>query len=117
MLYPLDSARREPILAAVGQLQFDVVVARLAAEYQVEARIDPLEYTCARWLRADDPGLATAQWPAQSLRARDGRGQLVVLFSSEWIMSYCIEKNPRLTFQTVDDLVVQTDAPWFAAER
>ena len=32
-------------------------------------------------------------------------------------MSYCIEKNPRLTFQTVDDLVVQTDAPWFAAER
>ena len=34
----------------------------------------PARYTCARWLRADDPGLATAQWPAQSLRARDGRG-------------------------------------------
>ena len=41
VLYPLDSARREPILAAVGQLQFDVVVARLAAEYQVEAQYRP----------------------------------------------------------------------------
>ena len=32
-------------------------------------------------------------------------------------MNYCIEKNPQLTFYTVDDLIVQTDAPWFTAER
>jgi peptide chain release factor 3 len=115
VLYPQESVRREPILAAVGQLQFDVVVARLAAEYQVEVRFEPLEYTCARWVRSDDAGLATAQWPAQSLRALDSRGHTVVLFPSEWTMNYCIEKNPRLAFQTVDDLVVQTEAPWFLA--
>ena len=117
VLYALNSARREPIVAAVGQLQFDVVIARLAAEYQVEARIEALDYTCARWVRADDTGLATAQWPPQSLRARDRRGNIVALFSSEWAMNYCIEKNPQITFYTVDDLIVQTDAPWFAAEH
>lgn len=117
VLYALDSARREPIVAAVGQLQFDVVVARLAAEYQVETRIEALDYICARWVRADDPGLATAQWPPQSLRARDRRGNIVALFSSEWAMNYYIEKNSQVTFYTVDDLIIQTDAPWFTAER
>ncbi|HQZ71540.1 MAG TPA: peptide chain release factor 3 [Anaerolineae bacterium] len=117
VLYPEDAARREPILAAVGMLQFDVVVARLAAEYQVEARIEPLEYTCARWVRADDPGLATAHWTAQSLLARDGRGHFVLLFPSEWAMKYCMDKNPQIRFETVDDLVLQTEAPWFSAER
>ncbi|MFO7635477.1 MAG: peptide chain release factor 3 [Caldilinea sp.] len=114
VLFPQASVRREPIVAAVGQLQFDVVVARLAAEYQVEARIEPLGYSDARWVHADDPELASAQWPAQSLRARDGRGHTVVLFQSEWAMNYCIEKNPRIKFWTVDDLTVQSDAPWFA---
>lgn len=117
VLYPQDSVRREPIVAAVGQLQFDVVVARLAAEYQVETRIEPLSYTVARWVRADDPALATIQWPAQSMRLRDSRGHTVVLFPSEWSMNYCLEKNPRIAFQTVDDLVVQSDAPWFVAAR
>jgi hypothetical protein len=32
-------------------------------------------------------------------------------------MTYCIEKNPRIAFQSVDDLIVQTDAPWFVAAR
>ena len=113
VLYAQDSMRREPLVAAVGQLQFDVVVARLAAEYQVETRIEPLGYTCARWVHPDDPGLPDAQWPAQSLRARDARGHLVVLFQSEWALNYCIEKNPRVKFWTVDDLIVQSDAPWF----
>ncbi len=117
VLYPIDSVRRDPIVAAVGQLQFDVVVARLASEYQVEARIEPLDFTCARWIRSNDPGLATVQWPSQILRAQDRRGHLVALFATEWAMNYYIEKNPKITFHTVDDLVVLTEAPWFAAAR
>ena len=35
---------REPILAAVGQLQFDVVQYRLKAEYGVTTRLQPLDY-------------------------------------------------------------------------
>jgi peptide chain release factor 3 len=46
-LHAADQARREPILAAVGELQFDVIAARLRSEYGVETTIERLPYTCA----------------------------------------------------------------------
>jgi peptide chain release factor 3 len=102
-LYPLDAARREPILAVVGTLQFDVVMARLATEYNVETRVEPLPYAAARWVTGNPENIAGATWPSQALRTRDRHGNLVVLFSSTWEMNYCIEKNPRLTFQETGD--------------
>jgi peptide chain release factor 3 len=37
------------MLAAVGQLQFEVVQARLKNEYGVESIMEPITYTLARW--------------------------------------------------------------------
>ncbi|GMH79857.1 hypothetical protein TrVE_jg5394 [Triparma verrucosa] len=37
------------ILAAVGQLQFEVVTARLKDEYKVDATLEPIAYSLARW--------------------------------------------------------------------
>ncbi|MCW5625214.1 MAG: peptide chain release factor 3 [Burkholderiales bacterium] len=42
------------LLGAVGVLQFDVATHRLKSEYGVEARILHSNYTCARWVTADD---------------------------------------------------------------
>src|SRR5690606_10791642 len=42
------------LLGAVGVLQFEVVSHRLAAEYNVAARIGPSPYIAARWISADD---------------------------------------------------------------
>jgi peptide chain release factor 3 len=116
VLYPLDSVRREPILAAVGVLQFDVVVARLATEYNVETTVDPLPYVAARWVVAGEEELANAVWPDQSLRLRDHAGHLVLLFGSQWQMHYAIEKNPRLQFCEVSDLVTNGVVPLPATE-
>ena len=44
------SGRREPIIGVVGSLQYDVIVSRLKGEYGVVAEIDPLSYTCGRWV-------------------------------------------------------------------
>src|SRR5204862_6879856 len=38
------------LLGAVGQLQFEVVAARLASEYKAEALYDPASISTARWL-------------------------------------------------------------------
>jgi peptide chain release factor 3 len=38
----MRESKRQPILAAVGQLQFEVVQFRLAQEYGVETRLEPL---------------------------------------------------------------------------
>lgn len=43
-----DDGNGQPILAAVGQLQFEVVEYRLKAEYGVESKLEALGYTIAR---------------------------------------------------------------------
>ncbi|MGL4859412.1 MAG: peptide chain release factor 3 [Enterobacteriaceae bacterium] len=42
------------IVGAVGVLQFDVVVARLKAEYNVEAIYEPVNVATARWVESSD---------------------------------------------------------------
>ncbi|WP_045959407.1 peptide chain release factor 3 [Xenorhabdus poinarii] len=42
------------IVGAVGVLQFDVVVARLKSEYNVEALYEPVNVTTARWVECSD---------------------------------------------------------------
>jgi len=50
ILHSTDESKREPILAAVGQLQFELVQFRLAQEYGAETRWEPLPFTVARWV-------------------------------------------------------------------
>ncbi len=52
VLYSLDESKRDPILAAVGQLQFEVVQYRMQVEYNVETRLEPLGFALARWILA-----------------------------------------------------------------
>lgn len=91
--------RRQPVLAAVGELQFEVFVSRLKLEYGVDARVERLPHTHCRWLEGEPDGIARMDWPVRDhmlLEDRDGRP--VVLFSSEWQMRYCMEKNPSIRF-------------------
>lgn len=46
----------EMLLGAVGQLQFEVVQARLEAEYGVKVRLAPSRFNCARWVSSEKPG-------------------------------------------------------------
>ena len=49
VLFP-TVGRREPILGVVGPLQLEVVEVRLKQEYNVDAVVDSMSYTSARWL-------------------------------------------------------------------
>ena len=51
IMYSVDESKRDPILAAVGQLQFEVVQFRLETEYGVETRLELLPFTVARWVQ------------------------------------------------------------------
>ena len=52
-------------MAAVGQLQFDVVQHRMQAEYGVETLMEPLSYSIARW--------AEGGWEAVDKAKQDGK--------------------------------------------
>ncbi|MEM7246737.1 MAG: peptide chain release factor 3 [Acidobacteriota bacterium] len=44
---------RDPVLAAVGQLQFDVFSFRLESEYGVTVKLEPRDYVAARWILSE----------------------------------------------------------------
>lgn len=100
VLYFQDSAQRNPILAAVGRLQFEVVQFRLQSEYGVETRIEFLgEYTHARWLRGTEKASTdTIEWIVNARKAEDADGRPVALIKGEWALNYMIERNPDILF-------------------
>lgn len=107
VFYPLHQVRREPIIGAVGMLQFDVVNARMAAEYNVDTQIDSLSYVAARWVTGSPEALDAAKYPSQAQRTEDRFGNLVVLFTSTWELNYCMENNPKLKFHEVNPFLNQ----------
>lgn len=93
------AVRREPILAAVGELQFDVVVSRLENEFNVQTRIERLPYTMCRWVEGAAEGVGNVSWPFQDGGlVVDREGRSVALFASEWQLNYTQEKNPAIRF-------------------
>jgi peptide chain release factor 3 len=99
VLFAEESSFREPILAAVGQLQFDVVLSRLVNEYGVKAKVEPLPFTCARWVQADSKEIEKMSLSRHSnRRCHDRQGKLVVLFSSKWDLEYTQKQNKDITF-------------------
>ena len=97
LFYTADSGTREPVLAAVGRLQFDVVESRLLSEYGVTTQVQPLAFTCARWLEAPPEEHARIAWPHSGyMRAVDAQDRPVCLFESEWTLARFAERNPKI---------------------
>jgi peptide chain release factor 3 len=101
VLHAEGGQRREPILAAVGELQFDVVLARLRQEYGVEARIERLPFTCARWIDNRNGAIDRIILRSGALRCRDRSGKSVLLFSSTWDVEYFERENPEIVLAEV----------------
>ncbi|MBI4906257.1 MAG: peptide chain release factor 3 [Acidobacteria bacterium] len=97
--YDPAGVRREPILGAVGRLQFDVVESRLFQEYGVRAGVDSLPYTCARWPQGTPEALARVRWPSSGVAlARDQNDRMVCLFSSKWELQSLTREYPEVQF-------------------
>jgi len=102
LLFDPQSMRREPILGAVGELQFDVVRARMAAEYNVETDLEHLSYVAARWPTCAPDVLAATRLPSAARLVYDQADQPVLLFSSEWELGYLEREQPQLGLRGPD---------------
>ncbi|MCA9113476.1 MAG: peptide chain release factor 3 [Planctomycetaceae bacterium] len=92
---------REPVLAAVGELQFDVVQYRLESEYGTETTLHRLPYEVARWVTGSPQDLAAIKLPSAARMLQDQDGSPVALFQSQWNLNYCCEMNPSLQFHEI----------------
>ncbi len=86
------------IVGVVGQLQLDVLIARLAAEYKVEAKLEPAPFDTARWLSGPQAALDAFAGFHRDKLARDRDGNPVFLAQSVWDVNYQAERHPELTF-------------------
>jgi len=101
IMYSLDQFKREPILAAVGQLQFEVVQFRMLNEYGVETTLESLPYSLARWVTSGWDALNQAGKLFNSLTLKDSWGRPVLLFRNQWNMQQVIDDHPELQLQSI----------------
>jgi peptide chain release factor 3 len=89
---------KDPILAAVGALQFEVLQARLKSEYAVDVRIEKLPYIHARWVEGSglDADYFERREDSRCLEDRDG--QPVILFKSDWGLRWAEDNYKNLKF-------------------
>lgn len=90
--------RQESILAAVGELQFDVVRHRLQSEYDTATVIRWLPFKLARWVDGDAHDIARMRVPYTAQWVHDQHGYPAVLFRSQWDADYAARENPGITF-------------------
>src|SRR5690606_10233557 len=91
------------IVGVVGQLQLDVLVSRLEAEYKVEAALDAAPVATARWLKGPAAALDDFAEFNRSHLAQDRDGDPVFLAKSPWDVGYQQEKNPELVFSATKE--------------
>jgi peptide chain release factor 3 len=96
ILRPVEAATQEPILAAVGQLQFEVVQFRLSSEYGVETRLEPLPFMAARWVTEGWDALKRTDRLFEVFTAQDRFERPVLLFRSDWHLRRVEENHPDL---------------------
>jgi len=97
-----DSNRREPLLGAVGPLQFEVVQYRLKSEYGADSRLESAGWDVLRWVSPTIPlEQVEAALPTGAKIAFDAQGAPAILFPNEWAMGYFTKRNADITLSDV----------------
>jgi len=94
ILHSIDESKRDPILAAVGQLQFEVVQFRLAQEYGVETRLEMLPFSVARWVMDSWAALDKVGRIFNSFVVKDRWERPVLLFKNQWNLQQVMSDHP-----------------------
>jgi peptide chain release factor 3 len=98
VFFDRNRLERDPILGAVGVLQFDVMQYRLKAEYGVDVRFERLNFQHARWI-------GTAGFDPEQFERQTGATCLVdveqrplVLFENDFRLQRALDNHPELQF-------------------
>lgn len=105
IMYSADDAKRDPILAAVGQLQFEVVQFRLQNEYGVETLLEMLPYSVARWVVDGWPALEQVGRLFNTVVVKDLWQRPVLLFRNEWNLNQVMADHPELNLSAIAPVI------------
>jgi len=86
------------VVGVVGQLQLDVLLSRLDAEYKVAAALEPAPFDTARWITGEPADLKEFTEINRGAMARDRDGNPVFLAKSAWEIGYVQDRYTRIKF-------------------
>jgi peptide chain release factor 3 len=98
-LHTADGGEREPIVAAVGELQFDVALYRLDVEFGAQPRFEPAPYVVARRTDADGRARLTGRRGVEIATRSDGT--ILALFTSLAWLDGVRRDHPGLTLDPI----------------
>lgn len=88
-----------PVMAAVGPMQFEVMQARMENEYNVETETDPIPYSVARRTNAETAAELTKQRGCEVFTRTDG--ELIALFGDKWRLQFIEKEHPEFFLETL----------------
>ncbi|HEX5632302.1 MAG TPA: peptide chain release factor 3 [Gemmatimonadales bacterium] len=97
VLYTEEGSAFTAVVAAVGQLQFDVLIHRLDTEYGVKARLERLPFSFARWVEGPEDVIRRIASLSGRLLVSDSHGAPLVLFPDRWSLQSALGET-RLTW-------------------
>lgn len=86
-----------PVMAAVGPMQFEVMQARMNNEYNVETVAEPVPYSVARRTDAESAPELAKQRGVEIFTRTDG--ELIALFGDKWKLAFVQKEHPELTME------------------
>jgi peptide chain release factor 3 len=88
-----------PIVGAVGQLQFDVMLFRLESEYGAPAKLESLGYGYPRWVSGPKAEIERVGTGHGRLLVYDTKGNPLILFADRWAMRSTLERETKVEFR------------------
>jgi peptide chain release factor 3 len=85
------------------------VKARLSAEYGVEARVERLSFSMARWVEGEPVPLSELESQLYGYGAVDVHGNAVVLFKGDWQLESCAKAFPKTRFVELGNAAKRVD--------
>ncbi len=98
LFFDRQRMERDPILGAVGVLQFEVIEHRLRGEYGVRVGFERLPYRYARWIEGDGLDFDKLELPGRQSCVTDVEGRPLVLFETEWLLRRAEEDHRSVKF-------------------
>ncbi|WP_046204917.1 peptide chain release factor 3 [Corynebacterium argentoratense] len=86
-----------PVMAAVGPMQFEVMMARMDNEYNVETIVEPVPYSVARRTTPETAAELTKQRGCEVFTRTDG--ELIALFGDKWRLQFIEKEHPEFVLE------------------